>query len=278
MFSYIRKRATAANIAAVIALVFATAGGAVASSGGSRLSTATKHVVVANGKTASRKYIITSTSQVKPSVLKALHGLSGPTGPAGPAGPSGVRGETGTAGFAGKNGTDGTNGTNGTAGESVTVKELAKGSAQCAEGGVEVSNKAGAGHACNGSAASGGYVEKLPSGKTEAGTWNLLSASQASDKGTVVISFPVPVAISAGHVKFFKEGGGETTECKGTAEEPSAEAGYLCIYTEIEGGGPALSGNVLAVKSSAGAIGAEWSMSASEPSGHAWGTWAVTAE
>ena len=62
MFSTIRKRITFANVAMTLALVFAMAGGAY----------------------AAKKYIITSKSQIKPSVwaqLKGKNGLTARTAP-----------------------------------------------------------------------------------------------------------------------------------------------------------------------------------------------------
>jgi len=53
---------------------------------------------------AATHYVITSTKQIKPSVLKALHGANGKQGPAGKTGP---RGETGTQGTPGVPGTPG---------------------------------------------------------------------------------------------------------------------------------------------------------------------------
>ena len=85
----LRGRITYANVTATLALVLAMSGGAL----------------------AARHYLINSTTQIKPSVLKKLHGARGgrgptgfigpigPQGPTGPVGPKGSRGPTGGDGF-----------------------------------------------------------------------------------------------------------------------------------------------------------------------------------
>jgi hypothetical protein len=50
---------------------------------------------------AARRYLITSTGQIKPSVLHKLHGARGPAGPAGAPGVPGPAGSQGPAGPAG---------------------------------------------------------------------------------------------------------------------------------------------------------------------------------
>ena len=77
-----RRHLTYANVAATLALVFAMTGGAVAA----------KH------------YLVNSTSQINPKVLKRLHGQAGPQGrqgPEGKAGPAGKEGATGQTGLPG---------------------------------------------------------------------------------------------------------------------------------------------------------------------------------
>lgn len=88
----IRRRLSYANIVATLALLFAMSGGALAAS----------------------HYLITSTKQISPKVLKKLKGNAGPkgaTGAAGPAGPAGAAGAAGANGTAIAYGTVVVNGT-----------------------------------------------------------------------------------------------------------------------------------------------------------------------
>jgi len=78
----IRKRLSYANVAATLALVFSMTGGALAA----------KH------------YLISSTKQISPKVLKKLHGANGRKGATGATGPAGARGETGAPGAKGEAG------------------------------------------------------------------------------------------------------------------------------------------------------------------------------
>src|ERR1700720_3767609 len=102
MFAAMYKRLTFANVGITIAVVLAMSGGAYAAG----------------------KYVITSTKQISPKVLKALKGnagakdLQGSIGPSGPAGPTGPQGPEGKAGTAGNEGAQGKDG------QSVSVKEV----------------------------------------------------------------------------------------------------------------------------------------------------------
>src|ERR1700688_1864777 len=78
-----RKRLSYANVAATMALVFSMSGGALAA----------KH------------YLISSTKQISPKVIKKLKGNTGPRGLAGATGATGAAGATGKEGQAGKEAT-----------------------------------------------------------------------------------------------------------------------------------------------------------------------------
>jgi hypothetical protein len=74
------KRLSYANVAATLALVLSMAGGAV----------------------AAKRYLINSTSQINPKVLKTLKSTTGPQGLPGPAGPPGQTGGPGPEGREGR--------------------------------------------------------------------------------------------------------------------------------------------------------------------------------
>ncbi|HYM46007.1 MAG TPA: hypothetical protein VES65_07600 [Solirubrobacteraceae bacterium] len=77
-----RRHLNYANVTATLALVFAMSGGAL----------------------AAHHYLINSTKQIKPSVLKALKGNTGKTGATGKEGASGKEGKEGLTGKEGKTG------------------------------------------------------------------------------------------------------------------------------------------------------------------------------
>jgi hypothetical protein len=193
MFSRIRRRITYANVAMTLALVFAMTGGAY----------------------AAKKYLITSTKQIKPSVLAQLKGKAGP---AGPASAPGTQGPQGAQGPAGKNGTNGTNGVNGKDG-----KEGPEG-------------KEGSPWTTGGT---------LPSGKTETGTWGIASPpgsffGGSSQEVVIPISFTIPLKepLPATSVHVIATGasgaGGKTCPTTSNVEKPEAEPGNFCIF-EREG-------------------------------------------
>jgi hypothetical protein len=103
MFSAIRRHLSYANVVATLALVFAMSGGALAA----------KH------------YLINSTKQINPRVLKALRGNKGATGPAGLPGKEGLAGK-GLEGPAGKGGATGKEGPTGKEGAPGATKVVTR--------------------------------------------------------------------------------------------------------------------------------------------------------
>jgi hypothetical protein len=199
MFSAVRRRLSYANVAMTLALIFAMTGGAYAAS----------------------KVLITSTKQIKPSVLKQLRGKAGAQGPAGapgsqgpagPQGPAGANGKDGAPGAPGEKGAQGIQGIQGVPGKNGTI----------------------------------GFTETLPSKKTETGMWSTTIGKkillETDGYGIVAISFNIPLAASLPEANIqinpvgFPTGATTTQEenCPGVEANPEAKAGFLCVYKSAD--------------------------------------------
>jgi hypothetical protein len=278
MFSRVhQKLGTAGFIIAIVALVAAMSGGAYAASKG------------LSGKEKKEVQKI-AQKEAKKVAKKGSAGPKGDTGAAGATGAKGPAGPTGAAGNAGSNGSNGTNGAPGANGKSVAVTEIEPGEEECGGLGgamVEVEGSGSGQEVCNGET---GFSETLPSGKTETGAWAtspIGSGVGYTGEFIMPISFNIPLAseVPSNQVHFLKEGESNQPGCPGSAAEPSATAGNLCVYTtaalEILEGEPAtisapaiLKANALAAGASA--EGAVLQVTLPESS-FAYGSWAVTA-
>jgi hypothetical protein len=202
MFSLIRNRLGIPGIIAVIALFFAMAGGA----------------------WAAKKYVITSTNQIKPSVLKSLQGKTGPAGTAGPAGPAGAAGPKGDTGAKGAAGAAGAAGSAGSAGATGATGATGDAGATGPEG---VCSTAG----CT-----------LPKGVTLKGTWSIGQIQALAAAEPVFASIPFTIQVSANPAVFYMkpgetEDGGAVKQCKGGPTAPVVEpisTPVLCVWASSE--------------------------------------------
>jgi hypothetical protein len=261
MFSVIRRRLCYANVVATLALVFAMSGGALAAG----------------------HYLLTSTSQVSPKVLKALKGKNGAPGPAGAAGTQGPKGETGATATAGATGAKGEPGPKGEPGTPGAPGAAGKEGSPWTAGGT------------------------LPSGKSETGAWTDAGAPETIDTSKMVLaSFAIPLpAPPTIYVIGIEEGQGEAKEnkrakkgneerklkgepelpltipadCNGNVTKPGAASGDLCVFVKSEE-----NVNVIGLGLPEGKLittaGVVTNLSSSENSGSEFsieGTWAVTA-
>jgi collagen triple helix repeat protein len=211
MFSTLRTRFGIPGVISVMALVFALVGGAYAANNSS-----------SGGKA-------TASAKAK----KGPRGPKGATGPAGPAGAQGPAGPAGAKGDAGANGSNGAAGATGATG--------AKG----ATGAAGATGPEGSPWTAGGT---------LPSGQTETGTYAYSTGELNSGIVlTVPISLPIPLAnpLVEGQVHLITADGSkeivenESTEVgeeitptgcgsaltpTGTAANPAAAPGNLCVY------------------------------------------------
>jgi hypothetical protein len=170
MSRFLQGKITYANVVATLALVLAMSGGALAAS----------------------HYLINSTKQINPKVLKKLRGARGKSGPAGPRGisiqgPTGERGLKGEKGALGGRGSDGANGTSG--------------------------------------------YEPLPAGRSVSGEYAVRSedaAEGASLQEAISLPMGLSSAIPAGHVLYSSIAAPASEHCSGPGH---ADRGYLCIYS-----------------------------------------------
>jgi len=205
MLSQIHDRlGTAGLIVAVVALVVALAGTAIAAAG---LNS-------------------TQKKEVK-KIAQKFAGKPGATGATGPAGAPGPKGDTGAAGKDGTNGTPGAPGTPGAAGKSVITEEVLAGETDCNKlGGSKFHTQGSVTNtfACNGET---GFTETLPIGKTETGSLAFLAGATGT-LGIVALPFNIPLS-NAPEATIYNLPG---TDCPGTIAEPKAAPGKLCIYVE----------------------------------------------
>ena len=216
------------GVISVIALVFAMVGGAY----------------------AAKKYVITSTNQIKPSVLKTLKGkpgapgAPGAKGDTGAAGPAGAKGDAGAPGGAGKEGPEGPEGPEGEEGEPGEPGEQGVPGQPWTPDNV------------------------LPANATETGTYFLGSdGGKGAFFGSAATEISFTIALKAeiadANVHFISAGG-DATACKNAAHagepgpaNPEAPPGALCVFENAQNAGaPFTAAPEILNPGGAGALGA----------------------
>jgi hypothetical protein len=252
MYQRIKDRfGTAGLVVAVIALVAAVGGTALA----------------AGGLTKSQEKQVTK-------IAKKYAGKPGAIGPAG------ANGTNGTNGAAGAKGADG---------ESVDVNTYA--GPECAtatEEGAELTNTTGTVYVCNGENGIEGSPwtagGTLPSGKTETGVWGGIAAA-GPNVFPMSFSLPLALPLDAAHAIGIKEGASVPAECENTTHagtasptNPEADPGYVCAYLAFDSSESENSVAVknLAIANGASTAGAYLFFGSPEPA-FLTGTYAVTA-
>jgi hypothetical protein len=230
MFSKLHDRlGTAGLVVAVVALVAALSGTAI----------------------AAKKFI---TKQEATKIAKKYAGKDGATGPAGPAGAAGPAGPAGADGKAGSNGSNGSAGATGPTGATGAAGTTGTTGAAGTTGPTGAKGATGATGATGvtGPEGSPWVVGAAPSGALLKGTWSIpyYSAAGANEKAFASISTGVPIAPNAikwkvvrdpsfdfGDPPFEEEEVQEIIEglCPGTPENPTvnttgAGGGVLCVY------------------------------------------------
>jgi hypothetical protein len=218
-----QKLGTAGFIIAIIALVAAMTGGAIAA-----LSPADKRLIKKESKKFSKKFS-------KQFAIPGPAGPAGANGAPGPVGPVGPKGDQGIQGIPGADGDDGEPGPAGPEGSPWTVGNV------------------------------------LPKDATETGMWSM---GPGVETKLLTLDYAIPTA-SVPTVNFINEAGeaktGSAANCPGTATDPKANSGNVCIYENPQSEG---FGSFFSLESSK--VGVVGVFSTSAAPGLAYGSYAVT--
>jgi hypothetical protein len=196
---------------------------------------------------AASRYVINSTGQINPKVLRKLEGRAsgartGPTGPAGSQGPRGAEGAKGAQGARGTEGAEGLEGLEGPEGRSA--------------------------------------LSSLPSGQTESGDFGIRITPNVNTSGQIddSVTFPIPLAARIPSTNFaVTTTGAPVAHCPGPGH---AERGYLCIYSAQAAGvtGPAvLDMEEAAPQAGSGRFGFDMAFTVTAANAYDIGTYTVTA-
>ena len=192
-------------------------------------------------------------------------GAKGPTGDEGAKGATGDEGAKGPTGDEGAKGPTGDKGPTGASGPSVTEVDTGTGltggpitstgtieidptetqqriTGTCASGEAVTAVEEDGSVVCASAGGGGGWPTVAATGDLMTGAWsytttqaatpeNISTADTGVHQYAVPISFPVPLSalLDDAHTRFIAEGGSDAN-CPGSAAEPNAKTGYLCVF------------------------------------------------
>ena len=207
MFSTLRNRFGIPGVISVIALVFAMIGGA---------------------------YAANHNSGAKATASAGKRGPRGPKGATGPAGPAGPAGAQGAAGAKGNDGAPGLNGATGPTGAAGATGATGKQGLQGLQGATGPTGPEGAPWTAGGT---------LPSGESESGHWALYvpakevkeveQSEENNQRAYSAVSFTIPYPGNTPPEFNFVQNDASTEACPGTAANPTAAPGNLCLYEQF---------------------------------------------
>jgi hypothetical protein len=199
-------------------------------------------------------------SKQKKEVKKIAKQFAGKQGPAGPQGPAGAKGDTGSKGDKGDRGDKGEKGEKGDKGLTGPPGE----DGACSEANPEC---------------------VAPSGATETGVW---AVGNDDGPSIVPLSFNLQLSEAPEALHYVNEAGKEViagfeevdpVNCLGSAAEPTAPAGDVCVYAAEEGIVSGFPGFIPeAFFEHLFTSGATFFISVKQFEDYAFGTWAVTAK
>jgi hypothetical protein len=244
-----QKLGTAGLIVAIVALVAALGGGAYAAGG---------------GLTAKEKKQVKKIAQTEVKKIAGVPGAPGAVGPVGPPGPAGANG---------KDGKDGTNGKNVTTGNEPT------GTSNCEEQGgvwVEVEGSGLKRYVCNGK---DGEEGTSGSGGTMTGQWSFSAKGLVST--LMSISYPERLPADPTY-NWIGPGGSSTTACPGSAANPEAAPGNVCLYAaSMNAAGEGTDSHPVEnytayTPDPQSGLTVEITLASADSEGYGWGSWAAT--
>lgn len=228
MFSSLFRRFGVAGPIAALAVVAVAVVASVPAVAGNGIEAALSLAGV-NAK-AEKALEVAQTAQRGPRGPRGRRGARGPagpagprgaTGPAGPAGPAGAQGPQGPAGADGEDGADGAPGAPGEDGEDGA--DGAPGApGEDGEDGVDATFDGG----------------PLDPGVTMKGVWSVpILNPAAATQVAVTISYPIRLAagIIGTNKHYIASGGAVPAGCSGTATNPGADPGHLCVFATNNG-------------------------------------------